>query len=121
MTATANVSEAIDSLTLLREDVIATNAALAGDLTALSGVVDTLKADYDSANMAIADMVANVQAGFADVDTAVREALEGLVIIFFVESSYPSQSVLKRAFYKCFFSLERNTRHPVPGGPPEGN
>lgn len=77
--ANANISEAIDTLTMLRESVIATNDALAGDLTALAAVVDTLKAEFEISNMAIADMVTNVQAGFGGVDSAIREALEGLV------------------------------------------
>lgn len=79
LSANANISEAIESLTTLRQSLIATNTALAGDLTALSTVVDTLKADFDAATMAISDMVANVEAGFGGVDAAVREALDSLV------------------------------------------
>jgi hypothetical protein len=75
----ANISEAIETLTVLRESVIATNAALEGDLTALAGVVDTLIADNESSNTALNEMVVNVQAGFAGVETAIRDALDGLV------------------------------------------
>jgi len=79
VSASDNVTAAIDALHLVRDDLIITNAALRDDLPSLAGATDTLRADYDAGNAEIAAMSTNVQASFADTDAALRNALDGLV------------------------------------------